>query len=151
MSCHSDVFLFGAEQETTMAFHDPTFSYGQSYDPYMQDDTYCQLSQLAINPMQDSMSEAQMDSAAWGWWPEHSDPIYQPALQPNYLLALNQGQDFPFQAFNGNQELKNMGSELERRIDRFQAEVEHRISQVEEQISQIEHRVSQVEKTARDF
>jgi hypothetical protein len=68
MSSHSDVFLFGAEQETTMAFHNPTLSHGQSYDPCMQDDTYCQLSQLAINPMQDFMGEAQMDSAAWGWW-----------------------------------------------------------------------------------
>jgi hypothetical protein len=151
MSYCSDVFLFGAEQETTMAFHDPTFSHGRSYDPYTQDDTYCQLSQLAINSMQDSTSEAQMDSTAWGWWPEHSDPTYQLALQPNHLLASNQGQDFPSQAFKDDQELNNTDSELERRIDKFQVEVEHRISQVEDQISQIENRVSQVRKTAGDF
>jgi hypothetical protein len=159
MSYYPDLLSFGAEQETTMAFQDPAFSSYQTYDPYTQDTADCQPSQLAINPTHDYVSAGQVDLTAWGCWSEGSHPLYQPALEQDHLVALTtQCEHFPSQTVSDSDGPKNMDSELGRRMDRFQAEVEHRISQVEdriaqvkERVSQVEDRILQVEKTTRGF
>jgi hypothetical protein len=132
MSFPSETLQPGADQDMLLAFD--CFTNLPIYDSYMQ--CFPNHQQQESGSMCNPMSTANTGSNAWGW-SDQFNPFYQATreVQPQ-LDSTADSYNTLNEPSNEEQDAKQVVSELERRMDKFEEVVEHRIAKIEEVMEQ---------------